>query len=243
MVPKLLDVAENVVPASAVQTRSVISQFIEDFVHFKRREDGLNQHGGFDGAVWDVQSPLGIREHIIPKARFQVTLHFRQVKVRPGSVLKQLFGVVEDVERKVKQSARHRRSVHEDVFLLEMPTTGTHHKGRDVFVELIRLAFGTHVVNRTTNGIPEVQLPLHGVLPSRRIGVFEVGHKHFGAGVQGVDDHFPVAGRSRDFHTPVLQVLRHRRNLPVSVPNVRCFCQKVWEFSGINFCLARFASL
>src|SRR5438876_675663 len=47
-VAELFDDGENVVPAAAVQTCGVVTQFPQDFVHFESRENGFNKDGGTD---------------------------------------------------------------------------------------------------------------------------------------------------------------------------------------------------
>ena len=58
IVGELLDEAENIVPASGIQARRMLAQFIQDFVHLKGSQDGLNENRGFDGAARDSQRRL-----------------------------------------------------------------------------------------------------------------------------------------------------------------------------------------
>ena len=54
---ELLDEAEDVVPAPAVQSRGVIAQLVEDLVHLERREDRLDEHRGADRSVRNAERP------------------------------------------------------------------------------------------------------------------------------------------------------------------------------------------
>ena len=54
-VPELLDEAEDVVPAAAVQPRRMVAQFVQDLVHLERGENRLDQHGGADGALRNAE--------------------------------------------------------------------------------------------------------------------------------------------------------------------------------------------
>lgn len=51
MVLQGLDVAEDVVPAAAVQRHDVILHLIEQLIHLEYGRQGFNQHGGLDGAT------------------------------------------------------------------------------------------------------------------------------------------------------------------------------------------------
>ena len=74
IVSQLLDEAEDVVPASAVQSGRMVAQLVENLIHLEGRQDRFEQ----DGAAADArhaQLLLGKREDVVPQARFQVTLH------------------------------------------------------------------------------------------------------------------------------------------------------------------------
>ena len=49
-VPELLDEAEDVVPAAAVQAGGMLAQLLENLVHLEGGKDGLDQHGGANRA-------------------------------------------------------------------------------------------------------------------------------------------------------------------------------------------------
>ena len=41
---QLLDEAEDVIPAPAIESRRVVTQLIKNLVHLERRKDGFDQH-------------------------------------------------------------------------------------------------------------------------------------------------------------------------------------------------------
>ena len=83
--PELLDEAEDVIPAAAVEAGGVVAQLVEDLVHLERGEDGLDQHGGADGAARDAELVLRADEDVVPEARFEVALHLGQIEVGAGA--------------------------------------------------------------------------------------------------------------------------------------------------------------
>ena len=85
ILPELLDVRKNIVPASTVQARRVVTQLVQDLVHLEGRHDGLDQYCGPDAALRHPQRVLGVHEHVVPEPRLQVRLQLGQVKVRPAA--------------------------------------------------------------------------------------------------------------------------------------------------------------
>ena len=83
---ELLDEAEDVVPAPAVEARGVVAQLVEDLVHLEGGEDRLDQDGGADGAARDAERVLRGDEDVVPQPRLEVALQLRQVEVRPGAL-------------------------------------------------------------------------------------------------------------------------------------------------------------
>src|ERR1700679_1014152 len=69
---------------------------------------------------------------------------------------------------------------------------GHHHDGRLV-AETIALAAGRiGEVDFPRPAVAEVELTLDHIGIDGGSGVLEIGHEHFGAGVQRIDDHFAV---------------------------------------------------
>ena len=102
---ELLDGAEDVVPAAAVEAGAVVAQLVDDLVHLKGGQDGLDQHGAADGAARHADVVLGQVEDVVPEAGLEVALHLGEVKVRAVAAALQLDGIVEEVQAKVKEAA------------------------------------------------------------------------------------------------------------------------------------------
>src|SRR5207244_13378789 len=105
-VPEFLDVAEDVVPAPAVQSRRMITQLPQDLVGLERRQDGLDQHGRADRAAADAERVLRGVEHVVPESRLEVTLELRQIEVRAAALRADRGLAMNDCETEV-QSRRH----------------------------------------------------------------------------------------------------------------------------------------
>ncbi len=200
-VAEVLDDGEQVVPAAGVETGGVLPQLVEDLVHLEGGGDGLDQHGGADGAVRDAQLGLGVSEDVVPEPGFQVALGLRQVEVRPGVRVvgasgEQPGGVVEEVEAEVEERAGHRLAVDQQMVLVEVPAAGTDHDGGEFGgrPEGVRLARVGGEVDPALEGVDQVDLTAHHVLPGRGGGVLEVGEPDLRAGVQRVDHHLAVGG-------------------------------------------------
>jgi hypothetical protein len=69
---ELLDKRKYIVPAAAVETRAVVTEFIDDLVHFESGVDGLNQNSSTDGASGKTDVVLGQVEGIVPQASLEV---------------------------------------------------------------------------------------------------------------------------------------------------------------------------
>ncbi len=215
----------------------MLAQFVQNFLGLERRKDVFDQHGRLDGAARNAQFVLCHIEDIVPQARFQVMLHFGQIKVRAGSAIQQLAGVVEKIHGKVEQTARHGRTIHMQVLFRQMPAARADQQCRCLVIQTIGLAFRRLKRDPPTHRIAQVLLPRNEVVPGRRGGVLKVGHENSCAAVQRVDDHFAV-GRPGDFHAAILQVRRNWSDPPFSVANRLGFRQKVRHRSRVDRRLA-----
>lgn len=74
-----LDIAENVIPSTAVQTNGVIPQFIENLIHLKHRRKSFNQDGGPDAPVRYSDHFLRRLKHPVPYPRFSVQLYITHI--------------------------------------------------------------------------------------------------------------------------------------------------------------------
>ena len=168
VVAELLDDAEDVVPAAAVETGGVVAQLVDDLVHLKGGEDGLDQDGAADGAAGHADVVLGEVEDVVPQAGLEVGLHLGEVEVRAEAAALGLKRVVEEVETKVEQGAGHGLAVDGDVLLLEVPAAGAHDEGGKLAVgaQLVFL-LALLEVNLATVGVVQVDLAVDHVVPGR----------------------------------------------------------------------------
>src|SRR4029450_818498 len=105
---ELLDQAEEVVPPPGVQADDMVAELIQDLVHLKGREHGLDQDCRLDAPGRQAELLLGEVEDVVPEPGLAVVLELREVEVRAGVSLEQPHAVVEDVEAEVEQASRHR---------------------------------------------------------------------------------------------------------------------------------------
>jgi hypothetical protein len=89
MIFQRFDIAENVIPASAVQADNMVAQRMQDFIHLEHRWQRFNQQRGLDGAARQVKAVFGIAEDIAPPCRFLPGLSFRQIEVRTAAFCQQ----------------------------------------------------------------------------------------------------------------------------------------------------------
>src|SRR5258707_8694393 len=112
---ELLDSAEDVVPAPAVQAGRVFTQFVEYLIHFKGCQDGLDEHGGADGAPGDTQFLLGKHKYVIPEAGFQVIFLLWQGEKRSRGFLEQRFHNLVEVKGEVQDAPRNLLPLDEEL--------------------------------------------------------------------------------------------------------------------------------
>ena len=114
-----------------------------------------------------------------------------------------------------------------------MPATRPNEQDRDGVVKPVFFTLGTGESDRAPDRVPEINLALDHVRPSRRVRVFEIGHEHFRAGVEGVDHHLAISG-SGDLHPPIAKIRRNRSACPVSFADFLCLRQKVERLAAIE---------
>src|SRR6478735_1214508 len=112
----------------------MIAQLVENFVHLEGGRDRFDQYGGADRPLGNAQLLLGKIEDIVPDARLEMALHFRQVKVRTAAARDQFLRVVEEVEAKIEQPTCHRLAVYEQVFFNQVPAARPDEEDRSLFV-------------------------------------------------------------------------------------------------------------
>ena len=224
-VAELLDDAEDVVPAPRVEAGRVVTQLVEDLVHLEGCEDRLDQDGGLDRPPWYAEPVLRPAEDVVPQPRLEMRLELREVEVAPVATV-----VAQEVEAEVEQRARHRGAVDLEVALVEMPAARPDEQHRDLLVQRVALLARVEL-DRPVERVREVALPLDAVLPGRRVRVLEVGHEDLRPRVEGVDHHLAVDG-ARDLDAPVGDLLRERRDAPVSVTDGGSVGQEVGQLAA-----------
>ncbi len=144
-----------------------------------------------------------------------MALELRQVQVRPGSTVQQLARVVEEPDPEVEQAGADRLAVHENVSLRQVPAARADAERRDRVVERVRLLVALKG-EASADGFGDGPVAGHDVGPGGGEGIFEVGHEHRCAAVQGVDHHLRLR-RAGDLDTPVVEVRRRGGDAPARV--------------------------
>src|SRR6476660_8963281 len=198
-VGEFLNKAEDVIPATTVQPSGVITQFVKNLVHLKAGQNGLDEYGALDRALRQINILLGPNKNVVPQPRLQMAFYLGQVEVRTASSGQKFPGIVEEVEAKIEDGARHRVSIYEDMPLLQVPAAGADEEHRDLFVQFVLLSRGgIGIGNGASDGIAQIDVAFEQVAPRRRAGVLKIGHKNLRARIERVDDHLAVNG-SRNF--------------------------------------------
>lgn len=99
---EFLDDTEDVVPATTVQARAVISQLVDDLIHLKGSKDSLDQHSASDCAAAHANIVLSEVEDVIPETGLEMRLHLWKVEIRAKALLDALACIVEEVQTKIK---------------------------------------------------------------------------------------------------------------------------------------------
>ena len=144
-VPELLDEAEDVVPAPAVEPDDVVAQFMQDLVDLECGGDGLDEDRDLDRPVRQPEAALGMRDDLRPEPRLESVLELRQVEVRTRAPAQELGGVVVQVQAEVHECTRDRLVAVQPVLLGQVPAARPHDEHRGLFVEPVGLAFGGRV--------------------------------------------------------------------------------------------------
>ena len=241
-VPQLLNEAENIIPAPAVQPGRVIAQFPQNLMHLERAENRFDQHRRPHRALRHPAIILREHEHIVPQPGFQMRFQLRQIEVRAGPALQQFRRIMEKIEPEIEQPARHRLAIHMEVLLRQMPAARTHQQHRRLLVQLVLLAFGTRETDLAADGVAHVLLSLDQIAAGRGVGVFEIRHEHLRAGVQRVDHHLAI-GRTGDLRSAIGQIRRNRRHGPLRFPDARGLRQKIRQCAFVDLLLADLAPL
>lgn len=168
VLPESFDNAENVVPTAAVETGAVLTELVDDLVHFKGSEDGLDQDSASDGAARHLNVVLSQAEHIVPETGLEMRLHLWEVEVWACSSLNKLPSIVEEVQAEVEQAAGDWFAIDSEVDLVEVPASSAADECRKgaVGTELVFL-LALLEVDFLADCVVEVKLSVNHVVPSR----------------------------------------------------------------------------
>ena len=115
--------AEDVVPSTAVQSRRVLPQLVQELFHLERGRERLNETSGPDAVLRQTQLAGSQVEDIIPKSSFKVVLHLGKVEVWAVTALDQFGGVVEKVDGEIEKTSGDSLSVNKDVTFIKVPSS------------------------------------------------------------------------------------------------------------------------
>ncbi len=239
---ELLQAAEDVVPAPAVQPCGMFAQFVQHLVHLEGGQYGLDQHRRLDRAAQDAEALLGMDEHLVPQPRFEMALHLGQVEIRRAAARQQRLRIVEEVQTEIEQAGGHRLAVHGEVLFQHVPAARAHEQHRYLVVQAIGLAVRVDVADGAGDRIAQIDLGIDDVVPARRHRVFQVRHVHAGAGIEAVDQHLALR-RPGDLDAPVLQFGGHRGDGPVAVAHAGGLGQEIGQFACVQPGLALYPAL
>jgi hypothetical protein len=143
----------------------VLAQFVEDLLHLEGRGDGLDEHGGPDGARRQAEQFLRVAEYVVPQPRFEMALQLGQVEVRPATALQLRTRAVEQVEPEVHQRGGDRPPVDHHVLLDQVPAAGAHDDRRRVGADPVALGRSDGEVEPAGDRVAQVQLAADHVGP------------------------------------------------------------------------------
>ena len=169
---ELLDVGEDVVPATAVKTGAVVAELVDDLVHLESGGNSLNQDSTTDGTTGHANVVLGKVEDIVPESGLKVRFHLGKVEVRAEAAGNELLGVVVEVETEVEETTGDGLAINNEVLLVKVPASSTSDQCREdtVGTELVLLV-ALLEVDLTANSIVQVDLAVDHVVPGGSGGV------------------------------------------------------------------------
>ena len=103
----------------------MLSKLVENLVHLKRRKNRFDQHRRPNRPLRNADFILREDKDIVPQPCFEMALHFRQIEIGSGPSLDELLRIVEKVQQKIENPARHRFPIHQYMFLQQVPAART----------------------------------------------------------------------------------------------------------------------
>ena len=113
----------SILTSTAVQARRMLFELKDNFVHLESSNDSLDQDCTTNGSSRHANVILTELEDIIPETSFEIVFHLGEIEVRTLTILDELLGIVEEIETKVEERARHRLAINLNVWLVEMPAS------------------------------------------------------------------------------------------------------------------------
>ena len=238
-----LDVGKDVVPASAVEAHDAPAQGVQDLIHLEHRGQGFDQHRHLHRTDRQAQTHFKKCQHLVPQRGFFHRLQLGQVKVGAAIASVQRLGVMQGKQGQIEQAGAEAFAIDGEVLFRQMPAAWSHHQhGVGVGAQGVVLAVVGGEGNVAGYGVAQVDLAFDEVGPGRTGGVLEIGHEHFGAGIERIDDHLAI-DRAGDFHAPILQCRRDRRHAPVRFTNGTGVGAEVRQFPRVEHRLPGFTRL
>ncbi len=101
----------------------MVLQLIQNLLHLESRWKCLNEHSCTDTSLLDTELASRKAERVVPKSRFEVVFHLREVEVRARTPVDELAGVVEEVETEVEKGAGHGCTVDDKAGFVKVPAS------------------------------------------------------------------------------------------------------------------------
>ena len=163
---EFFDGAEDIVPATSVECNDVVAQFIQNFVHLKRGEDGFDEDGHLDGAARNAELILREVEHVVPQTRFEMALQFGQVEIWTRAALSEAICIQKQIQAKVEERGGDGFATQRHVFFIQMPAARTHKQRRGIFIQFVGF-FGSGEGDVALDRVAQIKVTLDEIFPGR----------------------------------------------------------------------------
>src|SRR5713226_2690024 len=162
---QLLDVAEDVIPAPAVEPGRMVAQLPQDLVRLEGGENRLDQHRRADRATRNPERILREDEDVVPQTRLEMDFELREIEEGSRAACGELGRSMEKGESEIEERRRNRLPVHGQVLLDQVPPAGPHDERRGLGLERVAFPLGTGVRDGAGDRVAHVLLARQVVLP------------------------------------------------------------------------------
>lgn len=160
------DIAEDVIPTTAVQTNNMVTQHVKDFIHLEHGGQRFNQQRRLDGAARQIKAIFCMAERLRSRRPASCEgLGFRQIEIGTTALCQQCLIVVEEIERKIKQAAGDCLTTPVLCFFRQVQTAYPTNQNRWIGLELVNFACFIGVTDGAVNRITQVNLPVDHFVP------------------------------------------------------------------------------